>query len=178
MSQPMRASDGTGTGTGRETAVAPDDKPELRIWLRLLTCSTMIEREIRRQLRQRFAMTLPRFDLLAQLDRAPQGLTMSQLSSRMMVSNGNITALTERLAREGLVSRQPSPRDRRTQVVRLTAAGKRAFDAATPEHEAWIDGMLAGLDREDKAQILALLGRLKDSLGLYQQAERQHEHGD
>jgi DNA-binding MarR family transcriptional regulator len=148
----------------RESALMSDDKLELRLWLRLLTCGNLIEREVRARLRQTFATTLPRFDLLAQLDRAPTGLTMGELSLRLMVSNGNVTGLTDALVREGLVSRVPEPDDRRSLRIRLTTAGKRAFDAMTPIHEHWIDEMMAGLTRAEMAHLLELLGRLKLSL--------------
>ena len=148
----------------RETAASRDDKLELRLWLRLLTCSSLIERNVRNALREKFDTTLPRFDLLAQLDRAPDGLTMSELSARMMVSNGNITGLTDRLVEEGLVKRTPSARDRRSSHVSLTPAGKRAFDAMTPEHEVWIDTMMAGLGRQEMQQLFLLLGKLKASV--------------
>ena len=148
----------------RETAASRDDKLELRLWLRLLTCSSLIERNVRNALREKFDTTLPRFDLLAQLDRAPDGLTMSDLSARMMVSNGNITGLTDRLVEEGLVKRTPSARDRRSSHVSLTPAGKRAFDAMTPEHEVWIDTMMAGMSRQEMQQLFQLLGKLKASV--------------
>jgi DNA-binding MarR family transcriptional regulator len=147
----------------RESALASDDKLELRLWLRLLTCSNLIEGEVRARLRETFATTLPRFDLMAQLDRAPDGLTMGELSSRLMVSNGNVTGLTDALVREGLVSRLPEPEDRRSLRIRLTQAGKRAFDTMTPVHEQWIDQMMAGLTRAEMAHLLELLGRLKQS---------------
>ena len=124
-----------------ETKVAerPDDhKTELRLWLRLLTCTTLIENEVRRRLRDKFDITLPRFDLLAQLDRAPNGMTLGELSQRMMVSNGNITGLVERLAEQGLIRRKPSaerpPRaDRQpdaggTEVFPRHGAGQRRLD--------------------------------------------------
>jgi DNA-binding MarR family transcriptional regulator len=148
----------------RESALMSDDKLEIKLWLRLLTCGNLIESAVRARLRQTFATTLPRFDLLAQLDRAPAGLTMGELSSRLMVSNGNVTGLTDALVREGLVSRLPEPDDRRSLRIRLTAAGKRAFDAMTPTHEQWIDEMMAGLTRAEMARLLELLGRLKQSL--------------
>jgi DNA-binding MarR family transcriptional regulator len=148
----------------RESSVGGDDKLELRLWLRLLTCSHLIESEVRQRLRERFATTLPRFDLLAQLDRAPEGLTMGELSSRLMVSNGNVTGLAEALVREGLVSRVPEPEDRRSLRLRLTPSGKRAFDAMTPVHEQWIDTMMQGLSRAEMAHLIELLGKLKQSL--------------
>jgi DNA-binding MarR family transcriptional regulator len=144
-----------------ETALKSDDRLELRLWLRLLTCSNLIDGRVRRGLRDRFDITLPRFDLLAQLDRAPAGLSLSELSRRLMVSNGNVTGLVERLAAEGLIETRPQADDRRAQRVRLTAAGKRAFDAMTPVHEAWIADMLRPLDRREMAQLYALLGKLK-----------------
>lgn len=148
----------------RESALVSDDKLELKLWLRLLTCSNLIEGEVRARLREAFATTLPRFDLLAQLDRAPDGLTMGELSSRLMVSNGNVTGLTDALEGEGLVSRAPEPNDRRSLRIRLTAAGKRAFDAMTPTHEQWIDQMVGGLSRAEMAHLLELLGKLKQSV--------------
>ncbi|SVD68914.1 uncharacterized protein METZ01_LOCUS421768, partial [marine metagenome] len=121
-------------------------KPELRLWLRLLTCTNLVEGEIRRRLRQEFATTLPRFDLLAQLDRTSGGLTLTELSNRMMVSNGNLTGLVDRLVGNNLVERLPDPDDGRSTRVALTALGKKHFDAMTPAHASWINGMLEGLD--------------------------------
>jgi DNA-binding MarR family transcriptional regulator len=153
-----------GTASDRESALARDDKLELRVWLRLLTCANLIEARVRAGLRGDFAITLPRFDLLAQLDRAADGLTMGELSDRLMVSNGNITGLVERLVSEGLIARAPSPSDRRRSRVKLTQAGKRAFDGMTPTHERWIDEMFAGLSRTEMAELLALLAKLKGSI--------------
>jgi DNA-binding MarR family transcriptional regulator len=153
-----------GDAADRESVLARDEKLELRAWLRLLTCSNLIEGMVRSRLRERFGITLPRFDLMAQLDRAPQGLSMGELSSRLMVSNGNITGLTDRLVEEGLVSRIAATHDRRAAVVRLTPDGMRAFDAMTPEHERWIDQFMAGMSRAEMARLLGLLGTLKRSL--------------
>lgn len=154
----------TALADDRESALMSDDKLELKLWLRLLTCSNLIEGEVRTRLREDFDTTLPRFDLLAQLDRAPEGLTMGEVSSRLMVSNGNVTGLTETLVREGLVSRLPEPGDRRSLRIRLTAAGKRTFDAMTPTHEQWIDELVSGLTRAEMARLLELLGKLKQSV--------------
>ena len=123
-----------------------DHEAELRLWLRLLTCTTLIEGEVRRRLRDEFDVTLPRFDLMAQLDKAPNGMTLGELSQRMMVSNGNVTGLAERLVEQGLLDRRPSPNDRRAQIVSLTAEGRRAFRAMARTHEDWIAQIFAGLD--------------------------------
>lgn len=140
----------------------------LRTWLRLLACSGLIEREIRSRLREEFDITLPRFDVLAQLDAASAesvtGLTMSELSRRLMVTNGNLTGLIEALVGERLVSRVASPTDKRMQIVRLTPAGKRALDAMTPVHESWIEDMFAGLSPDECAALDSLLGRLRASV--------------
>jgi DNA-binding MarR family transcriptional regulator len=126
----------------------------------------MIERRVRAGLRERFAMTLPRFDLMAQLERHPQGLKMGELSRRLMVTGGNVTGLTNQLVDEGLVERQPIAGDRRAHAVRLTAKGKRAFDAMAVEHERWVIAMLAGFSASDRARLFALLGDLKRNLRL------------
>ena len=150
-------------GAKLDRNIRGDDKPELRLWLRLLTCTNLLEGEIRRRLRQEFATTLPRFDLLAQLDRASGGLTLTELSNRMMVSNGNLTGLVDRLVGNNLVERLPDPDDGRSTRVALTALGKKHFDAMTPAHENWINGMLEGLDKDDIGHLHYLLGKLKIS---------------
>lgn len=148
-----------------ETALGDGDHAAVRLWLRLLTCTSLVEREVRNNLRTEFSITLPRFDLMAQLDRAGKALTMGELSRRLMVSNGNVTGLIERLVQEGLVDRKPAPGDRRSHLVKLTRAGKKAFDAMTPVHEDWIEQMFAGLSEAETRQLYDLLARLKASLG-------------
>ena len=156
-----------GVRSDLESALVSDDKAELKLWLRLLTCSNMIDRQVRGSLREDFGTTLPRFDILSQLDRAPEGLTMTELSGRMMVSNGNLTGLADRLAQEGLVERISEAHDRRTSRLKLTAAGKTSFESMTPVHAAWIENMFGGLSRQEMNQLLALLAKLKNSLGAY-----------
>jgi len=140
-----------------------DHQAELRLWLRLLTCTTLIEGEVRRRLRQNFGVTLPRFDLLAQLDKTPGGMTLGQLSSRMMVSNGNVTGLAERLVAQGLLDRKPSASDRRAQIVTLTLEGRRAFRTIARAHERWIADIFAGLTAEEIDQLMRLLAKTKAS---------------
>jgi DNA-binding MarR family transcriptional regulator len=145
-----------------------DGREALRVWLRLLSCTNRIEARIRSRLRDRFDTTLPRFDVLAQLDAAERegqvGLTMTALSRRLMVTNGNVTALVERLAREGLVHRQARSGDRRVQLVRLTPAGRLALEAMTPEHREWLARMFAGLTRAECDRLHELVGKLKTSV--------------
>ena len=140
-----------------------DHHDELRLWLRLLTCTTLIETEVRRRLRQDFDVTLPRFDLMAQLDKTPDGMTLGELSSRMMVSNGNVTGLVERLVADGLIARKPAPNDRRAQIVRLTPAGRRAFRAMARAHEGWILEILSDLRPSDMSALMGLLAKAKRS---------------
>lgn len=150
----------------REHAVDDDAALEVRLWLRLLTCATLIEREIRTGLHRDFRSTLPRFDALAQLERAEargETLSMGELSRRMMVSNGNVTGLVDRLVEEGLVERLPAPRDRRTQIVRLTPAGESHFRKMAPVHHDWVRRMMAQVPRQDLARLHELLGALKRS---------------
>lgn len=147
-----------------ETGLGDKAKLDLRVWLRLLTCTNLIEHEVRGRMREAFDFTLPRFDILAQLDRSPEGLTMGELSRRLMVSNGNVTGLIDRLVGEGLVERRPAPGDRRAQMVRLTDDGRAAFDRLAPAHNEWIDGLFAGLDPNELAALHKLLGGLKASV--------------
>jgi DNA-binding MarR family transcriptional regulator len=144
-----------------ESRVRDDHHETLQLWLRLLTCTTMIERHVRARLRERFATTLPRFDLMAQLERNPDGLRMGELSRRLMVTGGNVTGITDQLVAEGLVERRPNAADRRAYLVRLTPKGKRAFDAMAAAHETWIEELLGGFGRTDRERLHALLGRLK-----------------
>jgi DNA-binding MarR family transcriptional regulator len=144
---------------------APGDHgAELRLWLRLLTCSTLIETEIRRRLREKFDCTLPRFDLMAQLERARDGMVLGELSKRMMVSPGNMTALVERLVESGHISRTASPADRRVQIIALTPFGRAEFKTMADEHAEWIAELLGGISAKDVDALLERLGRLKRSI--------------
>jgi DNA-binding MarR family transcriptional regulator len=138
-----------------------DHKNELRLWLRLLSCAALIENEIRRRLRDSFDITLPRFDLMAQLDKTQGGMKLGELSQRLMVSNGNITGLVDRLLAQGLLDRQPAPNDRRAQLVRLTPEGRRSFRAMAAAHEAWIAEIFRDLTASERDALMRLLGRAK-----------------
>jgi DNA-binding MarR family transcriptional regulator len=146
---------------GLEARAASDDHSAVKLWLRLLACSTQIEQEIRSRLRQRFATTLPRFDYLAQLERHADGLRMNALSRYLMVTGGNVTGLTDQLVAEGLVERLADPADRRSLIVRLTAAGRARFLEMAAEHEAWLVELFQGFDRDVKASLYAALGQLR-----------------
>ena len=140
------------------------DHDALRVWLRLLSCTTLIENQISSRLRGEFDTTLPRFDVLAQLARFPDGLLMSELSQRLMVSNGNITGITDNLERDGLVERLLLPADRRARKVRLTAKGRAAFDQMATTHETWITTWLSSLTIEEQQMLYLLLGKLKQGM--------------
>ncbi len=154
--------------TDFESGLGEDDLIDLRIWLRLLTCTNLIERRIRKNLGKKFDTTLPRFDVLAQLDRTSDGQPMRELSKRLMVTKGNITSLVDRLEEDGLVDRQTSPRDRRVQNIQLTKNGQTAVTKMIPEHNAWLTDIMAGLDRNAAMDLHALLGELKKSILLNQ----------
>ena len=150
-----------------ETKVADapaDHREDLRLWLRLLTCTTLIETEIRRKLQTGFASTLPRFDLLAQLDKAEGGLVLGEVSKRMMVSAGNVTAIVDRLVASGDISRSPAPHDRRVQIIRMTPKGRASFRAMADEHGDWIGAMFEDLDPDDIEVLMRLLAKLKSSV--------------
>jgi DNA-binding MarR family transcriptional regulator len=149
-----------------------DHRDELRLWLRMLTCTTLIEGGIRKRLRERFDVTLPRFDLMAQLDKAPDGLTLSDLSKRMMVSNGNMTALVERLVASGHLDRRTSDSDRRAQVISLTGLGRAEFRAMAAAHEGWVAQMFGALSRREVEELLRLLAKAKSSARRAVQGER------
>ncbi|MEJ2768447.1 MarR family transcriptional regulator [Mycetohabitans sp. B46] len=136
----------------------------LRLWLRLLTTTNLVQTALRKRLRAEFDTTLPRFDLMAQLERHPDGLKMSELSRRLMVTGGNVTGITDQLEKEGLVTRTEDPNDRRAYTVRLTPSGRTLFDRMAVAHEQWIVELLGGLDLDEKARVHQKLGKLKSHL--------------
>ncbi|MDC8757591.1 MarR family winged helix-turn-helix transcriptional regulator [Janthinobacterium fluminis] len=141
-----------------------DHHQSLKLWLRMLSCTVKIENEIRSRLRSNFDITLPRFDLMAQLERYPDGLRMGELSKRMMVTGGNITGITDQLEAEKLVLRVADPKDKRAYSVKLTAAGRRAFAAMAVVHESWVAELLHGVTPQDKTQLIDLLSHMKRQL--------------
>ena len=144
-----------------ETRSTENDHEDLRLWLRLLSCTVKIENQLRARLRQEFESTLPRFDLMAQLERNPQGLRMTALSERLMVTCGNITGITDQLEEEKLVVRVHNAADRRVYSVKLTAAGRRAFAKMAAVHEGWIDELMEGLSAQEKGKLIHMLSQLK-----------------
>ena len=147
-----------------ESRLTNDHHQSLKLWLRMLSCTTKIETEIRSRLRTEFGITLPRFDLMAQLERHPEGLRMGELSKRMMVTGGNITGITDQLEQENLVVRVPDPKDGRAFSVKLTPAGRKAFTLMAEVHESWVAELLQDISQEDKGQLIELLSQMKGHL--------------
>jgi DNA-binding MarR family transcriptional regulator len=147
-----------------ETALAgtpAGDKEDLRLWLRMLSSANLIEAEIRRRFRDRLGTTLPRFDLMAQLDREPDGLTLGEISRRMMVSNGNVTGLAASLVADGWVERRAHATDRRAQFLCLTPHGRFVFGRQSAAHERWIAELFDRISHRDRASLYRLLGVVK-----------------
>ena len=141
-----------------------DYRGQTRLWLRLLACTTLISGKLRRKFREHFEFTLPRFELLAQLDREVGGLAQGELSKRLMVSAGNITPILNRLVDEGLIERIPSHLDRRVQIVRLTVEGRKKFRQMAKKHSQWLSEIFDGLDRGELESLDRQLSRLKQLL--------------
>lgn len=140
------------------------DRSNVRLWLRLLTCTTVIEKRLKRRFADQYGSTLPRFDVMAALDRNPAGMTMGQLSQELLVSNGNVTGVVQTLARDNYISIVQSPTDGRASIVRLTQLGRECFSGIAEAHHEWIDMMLEGLTRDQRVALYDLLGALKISL--------------
>ena len=139
-------------------------KERLRLWLKLLKTSRSIEDQLRRRLRNELGSTLPRFDVMSALDRAPDGLKMSEISKRLRVSNGNITGIVDKLTEEGLVLRVAVPGDRRANLVRLTSKGRDVFADHARAHEAWINQIMGGLGEGEAHALVTQLSHLAETL--------------
>ncbi len=141
-----------------------DHKDELRLWLRLFSCQRLMESEVRRRLRTRFDVALPRFDLMAQLDKAPVAMNLGDLSQRLMVSRGSITGQVDRLVEHRLIERRPASNDRRVQLVKLTAEGRRIFRKMAVSHELWIAEILGDFTDGELATLMRLINKAKTSV--------------
>ena len=148
-----------------QQATGEQSKESLRTWLRLLSCEAVIEQQLRSLLRQKFAITLPQFDVLSELERAGDPLTMSQLSKELMVSNGNVTGVIDRLEKSGFVKRERAEHDRRVQYIDLTKKGRRDFNKMAASHERWLAEMLSGLSPTDMKNLQRLLLKARQSVG-------------
>jgi len=138
-------------------------KTQLRLWLRMLAITKIVSQEIRRRLRVEFAATLPQFDILAQLDREPEGLRLGELSRRAMVTNGNVTGLVDRLEADGLIERLALDDDRRVTVARLTKYGRERFAEWARAHESWLKELMSDVDDAELADALEALSVVKRS---------------
>jgi DNA-binding MarR family transcriptional regulator len=145
-------------------ADAPDDHHDpLRLWLRLFSVTRLMENEVRRRLQAEFDVTFPRFDILSQIYRVPDGLNLGELSRRLMVSPGNITSVIKRLTDDGFIVRTHNPADRRENIVQMTPLGQTKFIEMAAANEAWIRDMTAGLSPADVKALMALLQKTKAS---------------
>jgi DNA-binding MarR family transcriptional regulator len=147
-----------------ESRATRDDHLSIRLWLRMLACTNTVEGRVASRLRDDFDTTLPRFDFLSQLERNPGGLRMTEISKRMMVTGGNVTRIADQLLAEGLITRAVAPDDRRASIVKLSAAGRRAFGEMARRHEGWIVEMFAGLAESERNALYTLLAKLKRHL--------------
>lgn len=154
----------TASASDEEGLPAGAGSTVLRMWVRLLACAKIGEKQLRRRFEEEHDTTLPRFDVLAALYRAPDGLRMSALSRALLVSNGNVTVVVRQLQERGLVRSQVNPADARSAIVSLTPAGKRRFVELAEAHHRWIEGLFAGVPEADKLELVRLLGRVRSIL--------------
>jgi len=143
-----------------KASTRPISKQRLRLWIRLLRAARLIESELRERLRKEYAITLPQFDVMAALARKDDGMTMTELSRMLMVSNGNVTGIIDRLAAEKMVLRQAPASDRRSFIVRLTPKGAAQFAIVARAHEGWVDELLSGFDAGETEDLIEMLGGL------------------
>jgi DNA-binding MarR family transcriptional regulator len=143
---------------------------ELRLWLRMISCSMRMESILSQRLRREFKTSMARFDVMSQLERFPDGLTMSELSRRLVVSNGAITGLVDKLAEGGLVTRREDPEDRRSTIVRLTRKGRDNFLRMARRHEEWVVSILGELSAEAQSELLQNLTLLQRNIDLHGKA--------
>lgn len=157
----------------KDVPAGPESKERLRLWLKLLKASRLVESDLRERFRSQFATTLPRFDVMAALYRKREGLRMSDLSSELKVSNGNVTGIVERLVAEGALTRIPVENDRRAMVVRLTDEGRQEFEELAAHHEDWINGLFGGVEAQHAADLGVALDRISAQAGEHMATIRQ-----
>jgi DNA-binding MarR family transcriptional regulator len=144
---------------------APSAPMDLRVWVRLLSCAMRIEKQLRRNFAEQFDTTLPRFDVMASLDRYPKGQTMGELSRALLVSNGNTTSIVRQLESSGLVTSRPDPRDLRSSIVMLTSDGKKQFALLAAAHHRWVKNAMSNFPADKQKKLFNLLADLNNSIG-------------
>ena len=132
-------------------------RQRLRLWLQMLKAVRYVENDLRERLRQGYDITLPRFDVLAALLAAPEGLRMTELSQQLMVSNGNVTGIVDRLVADGLAERETMESDRRAFRVRISERGAQLMREMTARHLEWINELFAGVTEADAARGISIM---------------------
>lgn len=140
------------------------EKQALRLWLQLLSLTTRVEKRIRRNLQAEFGTTLPRFDVLATLEREGKKITMGQLSRKLLVSKGNVTGVVNELCRQGLVKRERGKADRRNHYLSLTSKGEGEFRKMAEAHRRWIARLFSATDSKSLSALTRQLSRVKEDL--------------
>lgn len=141
----------------------PNGRDSLRLWLQLITLTTVVEKKIRRNLKMEFETTLPRFDIMATLERSSKKMTMGELTKKLLVSKGNVTGVVASLVKQGLLKRERDEGDKRTHYLSLTARGRREFAKQAKAHQSWINDYFSGLEKGQLSAMVDQLSKLKET---------------
>ncbi len=152
-----------------ETTTSPWTAPahqraDLQLWVRLLACAHGAEQRVKNRIKENFGLNQTQFNLLSQLDRAPDGIRMGEIARRTVVTGSNVTAVVDDLQQRGLVTREVAKGDRRATVIRLTPAGRSLFAEIAPVHAGWIEEIFAGLAETEKRDLVQRLDGLKTAM--------------
>lgn len=167
-SSPVRRRPSAATRQTTENAPAwvapPHQKVDLQLWVRLLACAHAAEQRVRNRIKDSFGINQTQFNLLSQLDRAPDGIRMGEVARRTIVTGSNVTVVVDDLQRRGLVTRQVAEGDRRATVIKLTGKGRAAFAQMAPVHAVWIEEIFAEMPDADKRGLVRQLDELKAAM--------------
>lgn len=141
-----------------EANLSRRQKAETRFWLQILNVHHLIYNDLNARLINESGLSIAKFDVLAQLYRFPEGISMGALSKKLKVTNGNVSGLVTRLEADGYVRRSVEPNDRRSFRASITPVGKAVFEKAMAKHQTEIGRKLSRIPLE---AIEAMTGDLK-----------------
>lgn len=139
-------------------------KIETRIWLSVLSIESNIFSKLNGALSAQFGISVAKFEFLAQIERYPDGISLSQISANLKVTSGNVSGLVRRLLADGLITKTMSLEDRRSFIAKFTPEGKELFDKANILHAETLAHCFAEVPLSELEAALATLRSLSSGL--------------
>jgi DNA-binding MarR family transcriptional regulator len=132
-------------------------------WMALVRTYARLWDQVEAQMRHDSGLTMPRYDVLMQLDMAGGRLGLTELAASIVLSPSGLSKLLDRMEASELIRREPDPRDARSTFARITPRGRSLVRKARDRHHEWLQQVVGGaLDDRDVVDLTRIMQRIAE----------------